>query len=181
METSPSSVQGKCFLFLRTSGQTPTKWILSCCFWGQEESLNLSDRFSFCMSLLSGAWFVSHHPIMQFLSSAHRWHTWALTHTTDLCSHQHPLFSFQTHTVRCFIPSQCDSLRPARMHRTTSKKCAGRSLSLTILGAFNGTILMDSVSSWFIDRCPQQSCEYSKSYQSLPEITFAHRLSSQKL
>lgn len=107
-------------------------------------------------------------------------HTCALTHTTDLCSHQDPQVSFQTQTVRYFIPPLCCALRSARMHHTTSQKCAGRSLSLTILGAFNGTIVMDSVRSWFIDHCPQLSCEYSNSYQSLPEITFPHSLSFQK-
>ena len=34
-------------------------------------------------------------------------HTWALTHTTELCSHQDPQVSFQTQTDRYFIPSLC--------------------------------------------------------------------------
>lgn len=34
-------------------------------------------------------------------------YTWALTHTTDLCSHQDPQVSFQTLTDRYFIPSLC--------------------------------------------------------------------------
>lgn len=37
-------------------------------------------------------------------------HTWALTHTTDLCSHQDPQVSFQTETVRYFVPSLCGSV-----------------------------------------------------------------------
>lgn len=153
----------------------------NCCFQGHELSLIFSDfgRLNYPESDL--------FHVIQSCSSCPPptdgtlCHSWDLTHTTDLCSHQDPQVSFQTQTVRYFIPSLYGSLRSARMHHTTSQKCAGRSLSLTILGAFNGIIVMDSVSSWFIDHCPQLSCEYSNSYQSLPEITFPCSLSFPKL
>lgn len=116
---------------------------------------------------------------MQFLLFVHRWHTWAVTHTTDLCPRQHPLVSFRT--LWYFIPSRWVSVHSARMHLTTSKKRAGCSLSLTILGASNGTIVMDSASSWFIDLCPRLSCECSKSCHFLSKITFSQSISSPKL
>lgn len=129
------------------------------------------------------AWFVPLNPSMQFSPSAHRWHSLPhLSFDSDLWSvFTIRCFDFFSNSDRFLIPSLCGSRRSARIHHTSSKKCAGCSLLLTVFEALNGTIGTDSVRGWFIDRCPQLNYEYSKSYRSLPEITFAHRLSSQKL
>lgn len=75
-------------------------------------------------------------------------HTWVCVHSTDLCSHHRSSgFFLQTSDSQMLHPL------PALWGCTTTprQKSTGRSLSSTILGAFNGTIVMDSASGWFID------------------------------
>lgn len=84
---------------------------LSCCFQVQDWTLNLSDRFIFLdvQTVRSATQYPScSSPYLP--TDGTLCHTWALTHSTDLCSHQDPRVSFQTQTVRYFIPFLCGSV-----------------------------------------------------------------------